>query len=419
VKILFVHNNYRQEGGEDYVFNAEAELLEAHGHEVVRYTESNTQLDRHSMLTLATDTMWSRHAYAEVRRVVRTHRPDVMHVHNTFPLLSPSVGYAARAAGVPVVQTIHNYRLLCPNGLLFRDGHVCEDCLGHRLATPGIRHACYRRSRAATGMVAAMVATHRALGTWTNGINAFIAPTEFARQKLIAGGLPAERVIVKPHFVDHDPGCGERRGHYALFVGRLSAEKGIEIALDAWARVGELLPLKVVGDGPLGAAVRAAEQDYTGVERLGWKSRADVFALMRDAQFLVAPSVCYETFGLVIAEAFGTGLPVIASDLGSARSLIDDGRTGMLFRPRDAGELATRVEWALAHPAEMAAMGQRARHEYESRFTAERNHAMLVDIYHRVLNDATPSLTVAVPAARTRPPDTVSVTVGQQELGET
>nr|WP_259331163.1 glycosyltransferase family 4 protein [Thermus thermophilus] len=327
-------------------------------------------------------TLWNQGAYRRVREAIRQHRPDLVHVHNTFPLASPAVIHAAKAEGVPVVMTLRNYRLLCVNALFFREGRVCEDCLG-RLPWRGVVHGCYRDSRLASLGVASMLALHRALRTW-NLVDRFIALTEFARQKFVEGGLPAEKIVVKPNFVHPDPGPGEGRGGYALFVGRLSPEKGVRTLLRAWALLGGRVPLKVVGDGPLADEVREAARRLPGVEWLGRKSPKEVYALMGEAAFLVFPSEWYETFGRVAIEAFAKGTPVVASRIGAVGEVTEDGRTGLHFRPGDPEDLAAKVEWLLAHPEELARMRKEARAEYETKYTAERNYEQLMAIYQGV-----------------------------------
>ncbi len=258
-RILLAHNRYLIAGGERQVFEAEARLLREHGHVVETYVEDNERVAALGKAATAARTVWSAETHRTISERLAAGDIDLVHVHNFFPLISPSIYYAARAAGVPVVQTLHNYRLLCVNGLLFRDGAVCEDCVG-RLPLPGIQHACYRSSVSGSAMVAAMLSTHRAIGTWDNVVGTYIALSDFSRQKFIEGGLPGSRITVKPNFLDGDPAQGEGQGGYALYVGRLSPEKGIGTVLEAWRRSGSTLPLKVVGDGPLSKEVEAASK---------------------------------------------------------------------------------------------------------------------------------------------------------------
>lgn len=389
-RVLLVHNRYQQAGGEDEVFAAEADLLEEHGHRVVRYTLHNDRITGMSRSALARATVWNGAVYRELRALIRKERPRVGHFHNTFPLISPAAYYAARAEGVPVVQTLHNYRLLCPNALFFRDGRVCEDCSGKAVPWPGVAHACYRGSRSASGAVATMLTAHRVLGTWTGAVDAYIALTEFARSKFIQGGLPAQKIAVKPNFVHPAPKAGDGRGGYVLFVGRLSREKGVDTLLAAWNHLGQKVHLKIVGDGPLAPKVAESAKRFKKVEWLGGQPKDRVLTLMRAAQALVFPSVWYEGFPVVIAEAYAVGLPVIASELGSMSSLIDGGRTGLHFRPGDPKDLAAKVEWASTHPVELKRMSSEARKEFETKYTAEKNYLRLMEIYESAVTGARP-----------------------------
>jgi glycosyltransferase involved in cell wall biosynthesis len=380
MKLLLLHNRYQQPGGEDAVYEAEGKLLESHGHCVLRRTVSNDVVPATPRLTLARNAIWNSAAYQDILTLLRKERPDVVHAHNTFPLLSPAVYYAAREAGVPVVQTLHNYRLLCPAASFYRDGRVCEDCLHARLPTPAVRHRCYRGSRSASAVVAAMLTVHRALRTWSRAVELFIALSEFARAKLIEGGLPATKMIVKPNFTE-DPGVRARGGEYALFVGRLSEEKGIETLLGAWEALGALLPLKVIGDGPRAHQVAMASRTVRGVEWLGRRPREEVVAAMAQARFLLFPSVWYEAFPLTIIEAYALGVPVIASHLGTMTTLVKHRQTGLHFRAGDAADLVQAVRWALAHSEEMESMGRHARREYEAFYSPARNYELLMQAY--------------------------------------
>jgi len=385
MKILAVHNRYQQPGGEDQVFVEETALLESRNHRVVRCEVHNDQVEYMNPLTLAKDTVWNTSVYRELGALIRRERPDVAHFHNTLPLISPSGYYAARAEGVPVIQTLHNYRLLCPVALFFRDGRVCEDCMGKVVPYPGVVHGCYRGSRAASGVVATMLTLHRAWRTWTEMIDVYVALTEFARDKFVEGGLPAGKIVVKPNFVAPDPGRGQGGGGYALFVGRLAPKKETGTMLSAWDRLGTGVPLKIVGDGPLKDQVVRAAAGRSNVEWLGHRPLADVHALMRKADVLVFPSEWYETFGRVAAEAFAAGTPVIAANIGAVAELVEHGRTGLKFRPGDPEDLATQVEWALSHPAELRRMRGEARAEFEAKYTAERNYLALMEIYEAAL----------------------------------
>ena len=381
MKVLVVHNRYQQSGGEDRVVELERALLERRGHTVVPFELDNHAVSSMGLLTLAAKTVWNHGSYGALRDLISRTRPDVVHVHNTLPLASPSVYYAAAAEHVPVVQTLHNYRLLCPNALCLRDGAPCTACVGSSIPLEAIRHRCYRDSAGATAAVAAMLVAHRAAGTWTGKVGAYIAPTRFARRLFVDGGLPADRIVVKPHFVDPVPAVGLGRGGYAIYVGRLSSEKGIQTLLSAWSRLGRAIPLKVVGDGPLAADVAAAVQTMPWIEWLGQREPADVQALVADAGVLILPSLAFETFGQVVVEAFSVGTPVVASDAGAAAELVEPGRTGLVFRAGDPDHLAAQVLRMVGPGHEAAFMRALAREAYETQFTGDANYQMLMAIY--------------------------------------
>lgn len=389
MKAILIHNHYQQPGGEDVAFRGEAELLRQMGHDVIEYVEDNRRIDGMSKTSAALEAIWSTTTRKRLRELLQTAKPDLAHFHNTFALVSPAAYYACQDAAVAVVQTLHNYRLVCPGATFLRRGRACEDCVGRPVPSPAVFRGCWRGSRSQTAVVAAMLTVHRILGTWQRMVDVYVALTDFARRKFIEGGLPAHKIVVKPNFVHPDPGVGYRQGQYALFVGRLSPEKGIETLLRAWQKLGDV-PLVVAGDGPMANEVqRSAQGKRTGeLEALGQRPHWEVLRLMQNAYALVFPSLWYEGFPLTIAEALACGLPVIASRLGAAAEIVDDGRTGLLFRPGDPDDLAAKVAWAWSHPRQMAEMGREARREYELKYTAERNYQMLMDIYERAIASA-------------------------------
>jgi glycosyltransferase involved in cell wall biosynthesis len=380
MRVLVAHNFYQQPGGEDQVFHSELALLEARGHEPVPFEMHNDDVAAIGKLRLAAATLWNRSAAARIADIVREKRIDVVHFHNTFPLMSPSVYYAAHSAGAAVVQTLHNFRLLCPGANFFRDGQVCEKCLGKSLPLAGITHKCYRDSRGASAVTATMLSVHRMIGTYQNGVDAYITPTSFAREKFIAGGLPADRIFVKPNFVDPDPGLGPGGGDCAIFVGRLSHEKGLDTLLAAWQQP-DMPPLKIVGDGPLADQVKGALATHRNIEWLGRRPMDQVLDLIGRAGVLVFPSECYETFGRVAVEAYAKGTPVVASGHGAPGDVVDDGRTGLLFKPSDGADLAAKVKQLMADPDLRQRMRENGRREYEDKYTGQRNYEMLMTIY--------------------------------------
>ena len=396
LKLLLVHNSYQQQGGEDVVFEQERQLLERQGHHVITYTRTNRELESLSALDrlVAIGSLVSAgDSKREVARILRAESPDLVHVHNTFMMISPSVYEACQDAQIPVVQTLHNYRLFCPAMFCFRNGHICEECREHSLLH-GVWHGCYRNSLSATAAVALMLQVHRLRGTWTEAISGYIALTEFSRNKFIEAGLPAQKVHVKPNFVNPDSGERNVSGKYALFTGRLSPEKGVSTLVAAWKKLTAEVPLWIVGDGPLRRELEAevAKSDLRQVVFLGRLGAGETRAAMKAAAFLIVPSVWYEGFPMVIAEGFASGVPVLGSRLGSIQEIVTHGRTGIHFTAGDPSDLAEKVEWAWSHPSELRAMGHEARLEYESRYTAKRNYSLLTDIYAQVLRQSTLSV---------------------------
>ncbi len=381
MKILIVHNSYQQAGGEDTVVANEHALLEQHGYETRLWSVSNDVIvGPRSKISAAMRTAYSHPARDQLARIIGDFVPGVVHVHNFFPLLSPSVYDACRAAGVAVVQTLHNYRTICAGALLLRDGRPCEDCIG---ASPyqAVLHGCYRGSHSGSLAVARMVAMHRRRGTWSHKVDRFIALSQFAKSKFVSAGFPADRVAVKPNFAEDQPltGSAERAG--ALYVGRLSAEKGIDTLLRAWDSLD--VPLRVVGDGPMRESVEIATS--SDVVALGRGSPAEVGEEMSRAAFLVIPSVWPENFPMVIVEAFSRGLPVLASRIGALAEIIDDGVTGLLFSVGDPQDLAAKVRWGHQHPQAMRMMGYNARRVYEERYSPAVNFRQLADVYEAAI----------------------------------
>jgi glycosyltransferase involved in cell wall biosynthesis len=381
-RVVQVHTRYRQAGGEDRMVATERLLLQEAGIEVEQVLFDNADLrESRSVardLTLATSAVWSRSAERRIGAVLADRRPQVMHVHNTFVAASPSVYAAASAHGVPVVQTLHNYRLVCPAATVFRDGHPCTDCVGRRLPWPAVVHSCVRGSRAQSAVAAATLSVHRALGTFARAIDTYVALTSFQRQLMVDGGLPTERIQVVPNFLEPDPGAGSGPRSGLLYVGRLVEEKGIATLLRAAA----LIPgrLSVAGDGPLAPLVHEAAT-AGHIRYLGTLGSGEVAKQLRKAVALVVPSIWFEGFPMVVIEAYAAGTPVIASRIGSLAAIVEDGVTGLLAEPGDADRLGERFAWAIDHPAELAGMGVRARERYELRYRGAGHLAALLDIY--------------------------------------
>ncbi|MES2090651.1 MAG: glycosyltransferase, partial [Pseudomonadota bacterium] len=316
MRVLVVHNAYQQRGGEDSVVEAEVALLRDHGHDVELYLRHNDEVDHAPRLKVALQALWSSATVQQIQALVAQFRPEVIHVHNTLPLVSPSVYWAAHAAGIPVVQTLHNFRLMCPQATFLRHGKVCEDCLG-KVPWRAVIHRCYRESAVQTGAVAVMLSMHRGMGTFENKVSRYIALNEFCKAKFVAGGLPADRIVVKPNFVSWvpTPQWDQRAG--GLYVGRLSIEKGIQVLLEAIRQLPDHRVV-VVGSGPFESEVR----DVAGGAYAGFLPLDQIMARLSRSAFLVLPSICYEGFPRTLVEAFANGVPVIASRLGSMAELI-------------------------------------------------------------------------------------------------
>lgn len=380
VTVLLVHNVYQKPGGEDAVFEREGALLEEQGHRVLRMRLHNDAVEGMSRVALAGRTLWSRDAYAEVRQIVEAERVDVVHVHNTLPLASPSVFHAAHAGGAATVHTLHNYRLVCPGNLLLREGAICHDCVGKAFATPGIRHGCYRGSRLETAAVAATTAAHRALGTWDRAVDRYIVLSEFARDLFCEGGLPADRIAVKHNAPEMDP-VSAPGGASVLFAGRLAKGKGILVILEAWAADPTLPGLRIAGDGEMADEVRRAAEADPRIEWLGWVGGKDLLAVMASSAALLAPSVWYEGWPLVAVEAMGMGTPVIATGHGAFLEMIVHGETGLLIPRGDAHALAAAVHDLLGDPSRLAEIRRKTAAEFTNRFSREVNYCQLRDIY--------------------------------------
>ena len=384
MKILTVHNKYKFRGGEDESREAEDRLLVSKGHEIRQIIFDNRTIQGAGALKAGLSASWSPRSYRKVHRAIDTWKPDVLDVHNFFPLASPAVHHAAWKLGVPVVQTLHNFRLLCPGALLFRKGAPCEDCIHSWFPWRGIVHRCYRGSALETSAVSLMIAVHQTLRTWERTVAQFIATSEFAKRKFVEAGFPESRIMVKPNFV-LDPGGPGTGGGEFVFVGRLTPEKGVRTLLAAMALTNPSVSLAVVGDGPLEAEVRSAAARDPRIRYLGRILQAEVLDLLGRATALIFPSEWYETFGRVAAEAFARGTPVIAARIGAVAEIVDDGRTGFHFQPGDARDLARVIDVAHGSPEKLASMRREAHREFELKYTAKRNYELLMSAYGRAI----------------------------------
>ncbi len=378
-RVLLTHNRYQQQGGEDSVVRDEFNLLEKHGHSVELYTRDNNEIELLNKLNVAVDTIWCRRTSQDVRQLINDFKPDIIHSHNTFPLISPSIFWLASKSNIPIVQTLHNFRYFCLQAMFLREGKICEDCVG-KLPWRGVVKRCYRNSFQQSSVLLSSIAVHRFLGTYQKTVSQYIALNDFCRHQFVKAGLPRDRISVKPNFVDI-PRIVERERGAPLFVGRLSPEKGIRTILEAVKRYPNLY-VDIVGTGPLAELA----QNSPNMLVHGWLEPDATIKLMRKASYLVMPSIWYENFPRTLVEAFACGLPVIASDLGAMAELIEDGKTGLLFKPGSADDLAEKMEWANANNSAMCAMGERARTVYEEKYTPQINHSQLLKIYNDAIS---------------------------------
>ena len=392
VKILLVHNFYGSAApsGENTAFGAEAALLRSRGHSVSEFSRYSDEILRDGFtgtLRGAVSVVWNPFSLRSLKRMLRETKPEIVHVHNTFPLLSPSVFDASRELNIPTVMTLHNYRLGCAAGTALRDDRPCTLCLDRNSVIPALRYGCYRESRIATIPVAAMIAYNTARDTWRSNVDAFITLTDFQKEKMIRFGLPPESLFVKPNFLDDPPAPvpWKDRGNKVVFVGRLYAAKGIHILLEAWKRMGKKAPqLEVIGDGPmkeeLVRSIRESEASDS-VSFLGNVSRGEAMKRISDAKLLVIPSVCYEGFPMVIQESFALGVPVAASNIGSLPFLVSEGKNGGLFAPGDAEAVVSCVTRLLEDDSRLRVLGEGARRDFDEKYTAEKNHSALMAVY--------------------------------------
>jgi glycosyltransferase involved in cell wall biosynthesis len=382
MKILVVHNAYQHRGGEDSVVDTEVVMLRAHGHVVELYQRTNDDVQRMNKVHLVQTTFWSKKTLNDMACVVREFQPDIIHVHNTFPLISPSIYQAAHLAQIPIIQTLHNFRLLCPQAMFLRGGKVCEDCLG-KAPWRAVLRRCYRGSVAQSGVLVGMLLYNRARGIYRNKVSKYIALNQFCLAKFIEGGIPSERLVIKPNFVEDlaAPDFNNLRDGL-LFVGRLSQEKGVAVLAQAFSATlhGSL---RVAGTGAESAQI----EGRAGVEMLGALKPLEVRAQMGRSIVLVVPSICYETFGMTIIEAFSAGTPVIASNIGALPDLVIDGVTGLLFEPSNPDDLQAKLSWAVQNPAAMLQMGRNARALYLEKYTLEQNYTQLMQIYQAAIHE--------------------------------
>nr|WP_211189267.1 glycosyltransferase family 4 protein [Paenibacillus polymyxa] len=390
-KVLIIHNFYQQSGGEDKVVEQESAMLRSRGIETEHYYVHNDSIQSKglaNMAKLAVEAAWSFPEFKRIKELLLRVKPDVVHVHNFFPVISPSVYHACERLGVPVVQTLHNYRLICPAATFMRGNEVCEKCL-HGTLLHSIRHGCYRGSQLQTIPVAAMIKFNELIGTWQHKVSRYIALTEFARDKFAESGIPLDRIAVKPNFIHHQTVKAkyDPNDRYLLFVGRISAEKGVRNLLQAWSQLDDRggLRLVIIGDGPEKAELAAA-YSQEDIRFLGKQDGDTVLDCMSRAMYVMVPSIWYEGFPMTIVESYSVGTPVLCSRIGALEEIVEDGVTGFHFQHDDLENIKTVIRRAVAYE-NYAAMRQKVAENYAAHYTEEVNVKQLLAIYSEAMEE--------------------------------
>lgn len=392
MKVLLVHNYYRQAGGERAAVQAQIKLLSSYGHGVIQYMRDSSEIDRYGLAQKAMffpRTVYCSQTRREIQALIKDEQPALVHVHNVFPLISPSVYSAINAMNVPVVQTVHNFRFLCPNALFYTHEHVCERCK-YGQTRHAVRWKCYRQSYSLSALYALTIGLHRRWDTFQR-IDRWIALSSFSKQKLVESRVAKETnvsVLGNP-LPDPmpSPGSFEKREPYFVYMGRLSPEKGVHVLLEAISQTPDL-KLKVLGIGPQARHLKTLveQKGLQHIEFMGYVSGETKWDTLRKAQALIIPSLCYENFPISALESLCAGTPVIASDLGSLPQLVQDGKSGLLFTPGDARALQRKLTWLTAHPETALVMGHYGRQLAETRYRSQVHYEQLVRIYDEVLN---------------------------------
>lgn len=396
MKVLLAHNFYGSSApsGENRVYLAEKELLKSHGHTVIEFTRYSDEIRNRGFvgkLQGGLATPWNPFTEKKIRHLLKTEKPEILHVHNTFPLLSPSIFQAAEGSDVATVYTVHNYRIYCAAGSPMRNSLPCMECLDKQNAFPALKYGCYRESRIATFPMVVMIGLHRRMGTWQKYVDAFITLSEFQKEKLIGAGLPAQRVYVKPNFYPAPPLPRPwlERQRKVVFIGRLSPEKGVHVLLEAWKEWGEAAPLlELIGDGKEKENLRKSLKNTVAEKKVCFTGQLlfdQTQERLAEASLLILPSLCFEGFPMVIREAFALGVPVVASRIGAIPFIIKDGDSGMMFQPGDSTELLKVVKALWENSTRLSNMAEAARKEFEIKYTADENYDMLMEIYRAAI----------------------------------
>lgn len=388
VNVLMAHNYYQVPGGEDTVFYNEVKMLEKNGHNVTKYTRNNNEIKGgvFNKLRLGIDTIFSLKTYKEVKKLIDENNIDVVHVHNTLPLISPSIYYAAKAKKIPVVQTIHNFRLLCPGSTFTRNGEICEKCISKGLKQ-SLRYRCYRKSLSQTLIMYIMLKLHSIIGIYDK-IN-YITLTEFNKQKLLNLVKDERSIYVKPNFIEVRDKSERDLEDYFVFIGRLDELKGINFLVEVWKKIDKNIKLYVIGRGSEEEKLKKiiSKNNMNNVKLLGFMEREDAFKVIEKCRAIIVPSKWYEGFPMTIAESFSLGVPVIGTRLGNIKSIIDDKYNGLLFEKDNKEQLKEAIEKIFHDKQLNLILGENAYKTFRKNYTDEENYKKLEDIYLNLVGD--------------------------------
>lgn len=391
MKVLLVHCFYRSSApsGEDSVYRNEKKLLEDNGYKVITYEKFNDDLNNNSFfkkIAAGFEFIWSLQAFREITEIIKNEKPDIAHFHNIFPQISTSAYLACKKNGVPVIQTLHNFRYICPAGLLQRNSKPCEKCIDKSLVFSLI-HKCYRNSYIATLPMAAMIGFNKATDSFSKNVNRYIALTNFGKSRFIAGGFPQEKICVKPNFINHIENNEHHLGEYVLYVGRLTQEKGVMTLIEACKKT-KHIPLKIVGDGELRSKLESISIQYDlNVEFLGYQNKDFVMSMLKKSRFLVLPSECYEGFPVTVVEAFASGKPVVGSKIGSLDEIIEENITGSKFTFGSSDALADCIQNMWEDIDKLKTMSENARFSFENKYNPSINFSILSSIYNDAITE--------------------------------
>ncbi|WP_158513354.1 glycosyltransferase family 4 protein [Exiguobacterium sp. ZWU0009] len=398
MKILMVHNEYKSKGGEDTVLTSEINMLKKMGNEVILYIESNSNINQNNkiqMVKTGINTIWSVSSFKKFRKILAELKPDIIHVHNTFPIISPSIYKAAKVQKIPLVQTLHNYRLVCSNGLLLKNGLPCEKCVGKKIPFESLKNRCYKDSLTGTFAINAMQVINKSTGNYNKNVDAYICLTEFAKNIMVRDGFPKEKLFVKPNFLNEDNSkliennlkLSPEKNNNFVFVGRVSKEKGINDILEAFEEIDQSsFSLTIIGDGPEKSILEEKYGNNQNIIWKGWIENEKVKEEIAKNNFLVMGSKWYEGFPMVLLEAMSLGKPVIVPNHAGFPEIVTS-ETGMLFKPNDIKSLKNTLQIAINQSEfDFQNMSIKSKEIFKLKYTSKQNYSELLEIYQSAIN---------------------------------